>query len=87
MPGQSIYGASKAAVKLFTEGLNAELSNTTIHVSIVFPGSISTQIAQNSKVDVSRLNTPSNQTVKTLTPQKAAGIIIEGMEKINTESW
>ncbi|WP_252629481.1 SDR family oxidoreductase, partial [Enterobacter sp. JH539] len=28
VPGQTIYGASKAAVKLFTEGLHSELADT-----------------------------------------------------------
>jgi len=29
VPGQTVYGASKAAVKLFTEGLRSELLNTS----------------------------------------------------------
>lgn len=48
VPGQSVYGASKAAVKLFTEGLRSELLDTKVGVTIVFPGAISTNIAQNS---------------------------------------
>jgi NAD(P)-dependent dehydrogenase (short-subunit alcohol dehydrogenase family) len=31
VPGQSIYGASKAAVKLFTEGLHSELLTTNVY--------------------------------------------------------
>ena len=37
-PGQTVYGASKAALKLFTEGLYAELLNTNIKVTLVLPG-------------------------------------------------
>src|SRR5690606_9821718 len=37
-PGQSMYGASKAAVKLLTEGLYAELLETDVHVSVIMPG-------------------------------------------------
>lgn len=37
VPGQTIYGASKAAVKLLTEGLNSELTNTNVKVTVVFP--------------------------------------------------
>jgi short-subunit dehydrogenase len=48
VPGQSVYGASKAAVKLFTEGLRSELIGTPVGVTIVFPGAIATNIAQNS---------------------------------------
>jgi NAD(P)-dependent dehydrogenase (short-subunit alcohol dehydrogenase family) len=48
VPGQSIYGASKAAVKLLTEALYAELLNTKVRVSIVFPGAIGTNITINA---------------------------------------
>jgi short-subunit dehydrogenase len=48
VPGQSVYGASKAALKLFTEGLRSELLNTKVGVTIVFPGAIATNIAANS---------------------------------------
>src|SRR5512133_1186918 len=44
VPGQTIYGASKAAVKLFTEGLHSELLDTNVHVSVVFPGATATNI-------------------------------------------
>jgi NAD(P)-dependent dehydrogenase (short-subunit alcohol dehydrogenase family) len=37
VPGQSAYGASKAAVKLFTEGLHAELHDSNVKVTVVFP--------------------------------------------------
>lgn len=49
-PGQSAYGASKAAVKLFTEGLIAEHQEGALRVSIVFPGGIATNILDNSGV-------------------------------------
>jgi NAD(P)-dependent dehydrogenase (short-subunit alcohol dehydrogenase family) len=48
VPGQSVYGASKAALKLFTEGLRSELLDTNVGVTIAFPGAINTNIAQNS---------------------------------------
>lgn len=49
-PGQTIYGASKAAIKLFTEGLYAELKETNVGVSIIHPGAISTNIITNSGI-------------------------------------
>ena len=52
VPGQSVYGASKAAIKLFTEGLRSELLTTNVGVTIVFPGAIATNIAANSGMDV-----------------------------------
>ena len=48
VPGQSVYGASKAALKLLTEGLRSELMGTSVGVTIVFPGAVATNIAQNS---------------------------------------
>ena len=50
VPGQTIYGASKAAVKLMTEGLYAELRETNVAVSLVFPGAVKTEITANSGV-------------------------------------
>lgn len=79
VPGQSVYGASKAAVKLFTEGLYAELMNTNVHVTTVYPGAIETDIAKNSgaKIDVD----PGTSKTKMLSPVKCAEMVIKGMEK------
>ena len=49
VPGQTIYGASKAAIKLFTEGLRMELLGSNVGVGLVFPGAVSTNISINSK--------------------------------------
>lgn len=43
-PMQTIYGAAKAAVKIFTEGLYAELRETSVKVTVVHPGAIATNI-------------------------------------------
>jgi short-subunit dehydrogenase len=50
VPGQTVYGASKAAVKLMTEGLYAELLETTVGVTLVLPGAVRTDITGNSGV-------------------------------------
>lgn len=82
VPGQSAYGASKAAVKLLTEGLYAELLDTNIHVSIVFPGATKTDITINSGVDVpSAANTSKQKEYPMLSPDQAAEIIVRGIEK------
>lgn len=52
VPGQTLYGASKAALKLLTEGLYAELLETNINVTAVFPGAIATNITENSGVTI-----------------------------------
>ena len=53
VPGQTVYGASKSAVKLLTEGLYAEAMGTNLAVTIVFPGGVSTDITGNSGVEMS----------------------------------
>ncbi|HOZ54103.1 MAG TPA: SDR family oxidoreductase [Bacilli bacterium] len=78
-PGQTVYGASKAAIKLFTEGLYAELLNTNVGVTIIFPGAIATNIMKNSnvKMEVSE----SSSKMKMLSAQDAASQIIDATEK------
>lgn len=79
VPGQSVYGASKAAVKLFTEGLYAELMNTNVHVTLVYPGAIETEIVKNSGAAIPV--DPKTSKAKMLSPAKCAKIIVRGMEK------
>lgn len=80
VPGQSIYGASKAAVKLLSEGLSSELTDTHVNVSVIIPGGIATEIKKNSDVPY-QVSTDSSKSNKVLTPQKAAELIIDAMEK------
>jgi short-subunit dehydrogenase len=83
VPGQSLYGASKAAVKLFTEGLHSELLSSNVKVSVIFPGAIGTNIAGNSGVVIGQPSEISDQqrSIKPLPPSKAAEIIIDGIEQ------
>jgi short-subunit dehydrogenase len=82
VPGQSAYGASKAAVKLFTEGLRSELLSTNVHVTVVFPGAIATNISTNSGITAMPSASSGDQSkFKTTSAPDAARIIIEGMEK------
>jgi short-subunit dehydrogenase len=76
VPGQSIYGASKAALKLLTEGLYAELLDTHVRVTIVFPGAIDTNIVQNSGVEMAK-----RDRAGMLPAATAAQQIIDAMEK------
>lgn len=83
VPGQAVYGASKAAVKLLTEGLFAELQNTNVRVSVVFPGATRTNISQNSGVKTPGGAKADEMASKfpMLTPEQAAKIIVDGIEK------
>lgn len=79
-PGQTLYGASKAGVKLLTEGLYAELLETNTRVTIVFPGAIATNIAQNSGIGAMP-SADSAQNFPMTSATDAARIIINGMER------
>lgn len=81
VPGQAVYGASKAAVKLLTEALYAELLDTNVHVTVIFPGAIATGIAANSGVDLGGDATAQTSTHKTTTPQEAGRVIVEAVRK------
>ena len=52
VPGQSVYGASKAALKSLTEGLTSELKGTRIGVTLVLAGAMNTNIATNSGINL-----------------------------------
>jgi short-subunit dehydrogenase len=80
VPGQSIYGASKAAVKLLTEALHSELSNTNVKVTVVFPGAVNTNITKNSGLNVPAQTNTEHKSMKTLSAAKAAQIMVDGME-------
>ncbi|GEN46166.1 SDR family NAD(P)-dependent oxidoreductase [Alkalibacillus haloalkaliphilus] len=82
VPGQTIYGASKAAVKLLTEGLHSELKDTNVNVTVVFPGGVGTNIMKNSGAEGTRESkNDEGKAHKLLSPKEAAEIIIDGMEK------
>lgn len=80
VPGQSVYGASKAAVKLLSEGLYAELQDTNVHVSTVFPGATNTDITKNSQVAAPTAQQSAN-TPTMLSSDAAATIILRGIKK------
>lgn len=81
-PGQTIYGASKAGVKLLTEGLYAELLETNVKVTIVFPGAIATNITQNSGLEMpAGVDESTAQSFPMTSASDAADMIIRGMER------
>ena len=81
VPGQTLYGATKAAVKLFTEALYAEMMGTNVHVTVVFPGAIQTNIAANSGVTMAAASDAATTSkIKMTLPTVAAETIVNGME-------
>ncbi|MCT9821374.1 SDR family oxidoreductase [Microbacterium sp. W1N] len=80
VPGQAVYGASKAAVKILTEALYAELLDTRVAVTVVFPGAIGTDIATNSGVALGDASADA-PAFKTTSPEDAARVIVDAVEK------
>jgi NAD(P)-dependent dehydrogenase (short-subunit alcohol dehydrogenase family) len=79
VPGQTIYGSAKAAVKLLTEGLRSELLATNVKVTVVFPGAIETNIAANSGIQIP-MGQLGERSIKTTPASRAAELILDGIE-------
>ncbi len=80
--GQSIYGASKAALKILSEGLASELANTRVGVTTVFPGAMFTDIKANSGLGPDAgAGTEGHAANAALSPRAAAGMIVRAIEQ------
>ncbi|MCR2799385.1 SDR family oxidoreductase [Microbacterium sp. zg-Y818] len=75
---QTVYGASKGAVKQFSEGLYAELHGSGVQVCTIFPGNVSTDLTVNSGVTMIDAGT---RAVRATTPAAAGRKILQGIEK------
>jgi NAD(P)-dependent dehydrogenase (short-subunit alcohol dehydrogenase family) len=71
LPGMSYYGASKAFVSTFCEGLAVDLVDQNIHVTCVHPGFIATALTSNNNHPMPFL----------LRPEEAAQRIFEAIIK------
>jgi NAD(P)-dependent dehydrogenase (short-subunit alcohol dehydrogenase family) len=84
VPGQTAYGATKAAVRLFTEGVRSELAGTNVGATVVFPGATATNIATNSGA-VTEAETKAMAAdapkFKMSSPEVAASKIVDAFEK------
>jgi short-subunit dehydrogenase len=82
VPGQAIYGASKAAVKILTESLKSELEGTSVKVTVIFPGAIRTHILKNSGLEENLDGVNVKKAEKmTMPPAVAAQQIVAAMEQ------
>jgi short-subunit dehydrogenase len=77
-PGQAAYGASKAAVTLFTQALRSELAGTSVTVTVAHPGAVATAIADNSGAHLPGMDGTAAGRLTTATA--AAEQIIRGIE-------
>ena len=89
-PGQATYAASKFAVRGFTEALRHELEGTNISVSVVHPGGVKTNIANNAKIgagvaltekELEERKEKFNRNLSRTTPEQAAEIIVGGIKR------
>lgn len=88
-PGQAAYAASKFAVRGFTEALRHELEGTNIAVSVVHPGGVKTNIANNAKIgagvtlsaeELEGKKKKVNENLSRTSPEQAAEIIVKGIK-------
>ena len=86
--GQAIYGASKAAIKILSEALTSELSETNVGVTTVFPGAMFTNIKANSGLGADAgAGTEGHSKNAALSPAKAAEQIVKAIEKNKTRLY
>ncbi|RHW27182.1 SDR family NAD(P)-dependent oxidoreductase [Nocardioides immobilis] len=87
MPGQSMYNASKYAVRGMTEAIREEMliSGHKVGVTAVHPGGIKTAIARNARVseheDKAATAKLFDEKLARMTPERAAEIIVKGIKK------
>ena len=91
-PGQGAYCASKFAVRGFTEALRHELDGSNIAVTVVHPGGVATNIANDARVgegvqmteeEMERRKSEYNKNLAFNSPEKAAEIILKGIKTRN----
>lgn len=87
IPGQSIYNATKYAVRGMTEALREEMlvAGHPVGVTAVHPGGIKTAIARNSRVSAKEDKQATadlfDKKLAKMSPEKAAEIIVNGILK------
>lgn len=81
VPGQTLYGASKAALNLLTEGLRSELSETNVKLTLVWPGAIGTNISKNSGVSVPGAENMDSSKMKVTSAVEAGRMMVDAIEQ------
>ena len=85
MPGQSMYNATKYAVRGMTEALREEMliAGHPVGVTAVHPGGIKTAIARNARVSAKEDKAQTakffDEKLAKMTPERAAEIIVKGV--------
>ena len=85
MPGQSMYNATKYAVRGMTEAIREEMlvAGHPVGVTAVHPGGIKTAIARNARVSAKESKEETarlfDKKLAKMTPERAAEIIVRGI--------
>ncbi|WP_150304088.1 SDR family NAD(P)-dependent oxidoreductase [Pseudomonas saliphila] len=85
--GQTAYCASKFAVRGFSNALRLELQGSNVGVTVVHPGGIATAIATSARLsadipqDIAARNLKHAQKLLRMPPERAADIIVRGIER------
>lgn len=86
-PGQTAYCASKFAVRGFSESLRHELDGTSVGVTVVHPGGVTTRIALSARMPATYTADEAESERRRfhrflkLPPERAADLIVRGIER------
>ncbi|MGZ5446271.1 MAG: SDR family oxidoreductase [Thermoanaerobaculia bacterium] len=84
-PGLAAYGASKAGVEHFANGLRAEVAHRGVHVATAHPGWIDTDMVRDAQQDLASFRTMVSKLpgpFSVITPvDECADAIVRGIEK------
>jgi short-subunit dehydrogenase len=69
-PANYVYGAGKAAVSTFCQGLQAALFKHGVHVTLIKPGFVATPMTENMKLPPMLVSSP----------ERVAALIVHGIE-------
>ncbi len=83
VPGLSLYAASKAFLLRFSRGLNFELKNTSVSITVVCPGATDTDFP--NRAEVTSLKAKQLAAKFNMQPNDVAALAVDGMFAKKTE--
>jgi NAD(P)-dependent dehydrogenase (short-subunit alcohol dehydrogenase family) len=75
-PGEAMYGATKHAVRGLSEAVREELRGSGVHMSVVFPGLVRTELSE---------GTQANRGGRWIGPERVAGAIVSVIARPRAE--
>ena len=77
LPKKQVYGASKSYIYYFSKSLGKELKKKGVHVSVLCPGGINTNLS----VTLMNKNAPWASRISIMNPEEVAPIAVDGLLK------